>query len=255
MDELVFKIADAVKKCSKIMININEDLGIEQKEGIGNFVTRYDKEVENNLRKELLAIIPDAGFFGEEGEEKSKILENGYTFIVDPIDGTTNFARGLDMSTISVGLLKDAKPFIGVCYNPYRNEMFIAQKGKGSYMNGEKLHVSNKKLTEGLVYMGSAAYYEELKDKTIDMVSKLIRVANDFRRFGSASYELCLVAAGHVEALYEMRLQPWDIAAGVLMIEEAGGKVTTIDGGEIIYSEPTSIIASNNCDDYLGYLQ
>ena len=255
MDELIFKIADVVKRCSKIMININEDLGIEQKEGIGNFVTRYDKEVENNLRKDLLEIIPDAGFFGEEGEEKSRILDEGYTFIVDPIDGTTNFSRGLDMSTISVGLLKDAKPFIGVCYNPYRDEMFITQKGKGAYLNGNKLHVSNKKLTEGLVYMGTAAYYEELKEATIDMICKLTRVANDFRRFGSASYELCMVAAGKVEALYEMRLQPWDIAAGVLMIEEAGGKVTTIDGGEIIYSEPTSIISSNNCDDYLGYLQ
>lgn len=255
MDELVFKIADAVKKCSKIMINLNEDMGIEQKEGIGNFVTRYDKEVEKNLKKELLELLPEAGFFGEEGEDKSEIVKEGYTFIVDPIDGTTNFARGLDISTISVGLLKDAKSYIGVCYNPYKDEMFVAQKGKGAYLNGEVIHVSNKKLSEGLVYSGTAAYYQELKEKTIEMISKLFRVANDIRRFGSASYELCMVASGHAEALYEMRLQPWDLAAGVLLIEEAGGKVTDLEGNEIDFSKPTAVVACNNCDDYLGYLQ
>lgn len=145
MDKIIYKIEKIVRKCRQIILSANEKkMGIESKEGIGNIVTKYDKQIEIILKDKLSEILPESNFIGEEQDLYSEILDNGYTFIVDPIDGTTNFSRGLSLSAISVGLLKNGEPYIGVCYNPYTNEMFMEQKGKGAYLNNKPIKVSNK---------------------------------------------------------------------------------------------------------------
>lgn len=255
MEELIYKIEKAVRHCGLELLDVkNENIEIEIKEGIGNFVTQYDKKVQEELQCELLNILPEANFVGEEENLHAEILENGYTFIIDPIDGTTNFSRNLGMSSISVGLLKDGKPYIGVCYNPYRNEMFMAQKDKGAYLNGKRIYVSEKVLKEGIVFSGSAPYYSNIRERSIKVLFNFMKVATDFRRFGSAVIELCNIACGRGEVFFELKLQPWDYAAGVLIVEEAGGKVTTIEGKEVSFDKPCSIIASNNKEDYLKYI-
>lgn len=177
-----------------------------------------------------------------------------YTFIVDPIDGTTNFSRNLSLSAISVALLKNAEPYIGVCYNPYTNEMFVAQKGKGAYLNGKSIKVSNKKLQEGIVLTGNAPYYADMREKSLLILKNFAMIAIDFRRFGSAVIELCNIACGRAEVYFELKLQPWDYAAGMLIVEESGGNVTQMNGKKMTFDKPTSILASNNVEDYLKYL-
>lgn len=254
MDELIDEIENIVKVCAKQIINIKQEtIKIDNKEGVGNIVTQYDKKIQEELKAELLKLLPEVNFIGEENDY-GEILETGYTFIVDPIDGTTNFSRNLSLSAISVALLKDAEPYIGVCYNPYIDEMFIAQKGKGAYLNGESINVSNKKLHEGIVLTGNAPYYADMREKSLITLKNFAMIASDFRRFGSAVIELCNIACGRAEVYFELKLQPWDYAAGMLIVEEAGGKVTQMNGEKMTFDKPTSILASNNVEDYFKYL-
>lgn len=252
MNELLYEIEKIVRAAAELMLSAEEDKGIEEKEGIGNYVTKYDKLVQQTLQKELLALLPDASFIGEEEDDHSKVAE-GYTYIVDPIDGTANFARGFSQSFISVALLKDGENFISVCYNPYLDEMFTAEKGKGAYLNGKAIHVSDKKLKEGIIFMGNSPYYADLREKTYDMFKRITLDAADFRRIGSAVLEMCYVACGRAEAFIELRLQLWDYSAAKLIVEEAGGVVTDSKGGKLDFSGPTGIVASNGVQDYIKY--
>ena len=254
MDNLAKEIEKIVRESSNILLNSNKDKEIEQKEGIGNLVTKYDKQVQKYLKERLLNLIPDALFIGEEEENNNKILEKGYTFIVDPIDGTMNFTRNLNLSAISVALLKDNELYIGVCYNPYSDEMYVAIKNKGAYLDNKRIKVSNRKLDEAIVIVGNAPYYSELREKSLTIGKKLLEKSNDYRRLGSAVIDLCSIACGKAEVYYELRIQPWDCAAGILIVTESGGIVTTIDGKKIDLNKPTSILATNNMEDYLKYL-
>ena len=254
MDKLIVEIENIVKVCAKQIIDIKQEkIKIDNKEGIGNIVTQYDKKIQEELKSSLLKLLPEASFIGEENDY-GKIVNPGYTFIVDPIDGTTNFSRGLSLSAISVALLKDAEPYIGVCYNPYIDEMFIAQKGQGAYLNGKAIKVSNKKLHEGIVLTGNAPYYADMREKSLITLKNFAMIASDFRRFGSAVIELCNIACGRAELYFELKLQPWDFAAGMLIVEEAGGKVSQMNGEKMPFDKPTSIFASNNKENYLKYL-
>lgn len=253
MDDIIYKIESIVRECGHIMLSRYNDLDIEEKEGIGNLVTKYDKLIQNRLKDELLKLIPTASFFGEEGKEDNKILKNGYTFIVDPIDGTFNFTRDMKLSAISVALLKDSIPYISVCFNPYINEMYLAQKDKGAYLNNKKIVVSDKKLASGLLLFGSSPYNEELHNKSFELLNKVGKHFLDIRRTGSAVIDLCNIASGKAEMYFELTLSPWDYAGGYLIITEAGGIVTDINGNDIKFDKPSSIIATNNKENYLKY--
>ena len=166
-----------------------------------------------------------------------------------------NFSRDMKTSAISVALLKNNEPIIGVCYNPYSNEMYSSIKGNGAYLNDKPIRVSNKTLKEGIVLCGSAPYYSDLKEKSVDIQNKFFRVANDYRRFGAAVLDICYIASGKAEVFFELKLMPWDFAAASLILKEAGGKITTIEGNNINYLKPTSILASNDKEDYLEYIK
>lgn len=252
------KIYEEIKKiiieCGNLIIDANYDeLCIENKKGNNNIVTKYDLLVQEKLKRELLNIIPSATFIGEENCYSNN-MNSEYKFIVDPIDGTTNFSRNIKMSAISVALLKNEEPIIGICYNPFVNELYEAQKGKGAYLNGKVIHVSKKQLKDGLVLCGCAPYYSELRKNSLEIQRKYASIASDYRRFGSAVIEICSIASGKAELFFELKLMPWDYAAASLILKEAGGIITTIDGKEIQYSNPTSIIANNGVEDYLKYI-
>ena len=242
---LVEKIADAVRECGKIMLDAvrTADM-VETKEGHANFVTVYDKKVQETLRKKLLEILPEAVFVGEEDDVHASI-KKGFAFIVDPIDGTTNFIKDYHVSAISAGLAKDGEKYIGVVYNPYLDEMFTAERGKGAFLNGRPIHVSRNPLSEGIVLFGTAPYYEELSKKSFQMAYAYFKKALDVRRSGSAAIDLCSIAAGRAELFFELRLSPWDFAAGALIVEEAGGVVTTVEGGAVTLGQKCSVLATN----------
>ncbi len=244
-EQLLENIIHAVRACGTIILNADRTKsGIDEKAGHANFVTAYDKKVQSELQKRLLEILPEAVFVGEE-EDVHASVKDGYAFIVDPIDGTTNFIKDYHASAISVGLIKDAKRYMGVVYNPYLDEVYTAVKGKGAFLNGSPIQVSRQPLENGIVIFGTATYYEEYAKATFDMAYDYYCKALDVRRSGSAALDLCNVAAGRAELFFELRLCPWDYAAGSLIVEEAGGVVTTIDGGELPLNEGCGGLATN----------
>lgn len=243
--ELLNEITKVMKECGQLIMNADRsEAMVDEKAGHANFVTTYDKMVQAKLQESFVKILPEATFVGEE-EDIHASIEKGLAFIVDPIDGTTNFIKNYHTSAISVGLLKDGEQFMGAVYNPYLDELFTAIKGCGAYLNGNPIHVSNQPLSNGVVLFGTAPYYEELNKKSFDMAYDYFKKALDIRRSGSAALDLCSIAAGRAELYFELRLSPWDYAAGSLIVSEAGGTVTTVEGGPLSFDKPCSVLARN----------
>ena len=238
-------ICELVRACGLVIKDADRGhLHVNAKSGRADLVTQYDKLVQERLRKGLLEIMPDAHFVGEEGSTQN-FSPVGKYFIVDPIDGTTNFVKGYNFSGISVALVIDNTAELGVIYNPYTDEMFWAQRGQGAFCNGKPLHVSNEPLENGIVVFGTAPYHEELSEKTFQLAYDYFKKALDIRRSGSAALDLCMVAAGRAELFFELFLSPWDFAAGALIVTEAGGFVSDYDGHPLVYDRPCSVLAHN----------
>lgn len=245
------KIIKLVKKSGKIILEADRSsLGIDGKEGHGNFVTMYDKKVQEVLFKGLNKILPEATLVGEEDIEHAEITD-GYTFVVDPIDGTTNFINDYKASAISIGLLKDKKEYMGVVYNPYLDEVFYAIKDWGAYCNGKSIHVTDRPLSEGIVLFGSAPYYEELNDATFALARTYLEKSVDLRRSGSAAIDLCNVAAGRADVFFELRLCPWDYCAGSIIIQEAGGVCVGLDKQPLTFDKNQGVLAANKLETLL----
>ena len=238
-------ICNLVRACGLFIKDIDRGhLHVDAKSGRADLVTQYDKQVQERLRTGLLEIMPDAHFVGEEGSTQ-QFAPTGTFFIVDPIDGTTNFIKDYHFSCISVALVVDNAAELGVIYNPYTDEIFYAQRGEGAFCNGKRLNVSNEPLENGIVVFGTAPYHEELNEKTFQLAYAYFKKALDVRRSGSAALDLCTIAAGRAELFFELVLSPWDYAAGALIVEEAGGLVSDYDGRPLAYDHPCSVLARN----------
>ena len=210
---------------------------------------------EKLLRQRLLALLPEAVFFGEE-EAVERDPGRDWAFIVDPIDGTTNFTRALHQSAVSVALARDGQVEYAVVYDPEKEELFTARRGGGAFLNGQPIAVSGRDLAHGLVLAGSTPYMQEVYgEDTFRTLRWLFQRSMDFRRFGSAALDLCWVACGRGEVFFEYRLSPWDYAAGCLIVEEAGGFTSAMDGSPLPIISPSGVWASNAlCRGVLGEL-
>ena len=245
LTKLTEKISEIVKEASRIILNADRSGSyINEKEGHANFVTLYDTKVQSFLKDKLKTLLPDAEFIGEEGESDA-FDGKGYAFIVDPIDGTTNFIRNYGQSVISVGLTLDGERAVGVIYDPYQDKLYTAVKGCGAFCNGRRIQVSNRPLEQGIVFFGTAPYYEELAEPTFKTAYGLFRKCLDVRCGGSSALALCKIAEGGAEMYFELRLSPWDYAAGSLIIEEAGGRITGLKGEPLEVSHAMGILATN----------
>ena len=221
-----------------------EDDSISVKPGSANFVTVYDVRVQTYLMEHLREAFPDAAFLAEEQEHGGGLPEHGYCFIIDPIDGTTNFIHDYGTSCISVGLLYDGVPVFGAVWDPYRGEMFHARKGLGSFLNGKRIRVSDRPAEKALFAVGTTPYYKDtLADRSFSAMRVLFDAGADIRRFGSAALDLAAVACGRADGYCELKISPWDYAAGALLVTEAGGFVCRADGKELGFSEPCGVIA------------
>lgn len=241
---MLSQIMEAVKNAGKIYKSAGKNLGIESKGSAVNLVTEYDKKIQDFLFVELKKIIPECSFLGEEGEG-NKQLSDGYCFIIDPIDGTTNFIKGFQHSAISVGLAKDKELIMGVVLDPDLDNIYYAEKGKGAYLNGERIHVSGCSLKESLVLFGTCPYEHELAKKTFRLTEEVFYNCIEVRRGGSAALDICYVAAGKADLYYELILRPWDFAGATVILREAGGICQTLNKEEIDCSEICSYICSN----------
>ncbi len=242
------EIIQIVKEAGQIMLkahNIQEK--VQSKVGRANFVTKYDVEVQQYLYGRLSELYPDAVFIGEEDtkqERDRRLCEVPYCFIIDPIDGTTNFIMDYHHSAISVALLSHGETAAGIVYDPYLEEVFYAARGRGAYLNGTPLKLHNLPLGDGLVAMGASPYYREKTQETFRLAAALFDRALDIRRSGSAALDICYVAAGRYVLFYELLLSPWDYAAASLILTEAGGCISSMDHQPISFTEGSSILAA-----------
>ena len=238
-----------IKDAAKIMLSAQDadaENSISNKSGDANFVTYYDKATQDYLIEKITEAIPAATFVAEEKENDYSILMGEFVFVIDPIDGTTNFIHGFCHSSISVACVSRGKTVFGAVYNPYRDEMFYAELGSGAYLNGKKISVSKREMREAIFSFGSSPYYkDELGRKSFDLAYAVFRESADLRRTASAALDFAYLAAGRIDMFFEYRLSPWDYAAGELILTEAGGKVTDMDGKPLRLSEPCSIVAAN----------
>ncbi|WP_457561398.1 inositol monophosphatase family protein [Caminibacter sp.] len=212
--------------------------------GKKDLVTEYDIKVERFLKEKLSKF--GFNFVAEESFISTKI-EN--TFIIDPIDGTTNFAHQVPHCAISVAIYENARPKYGFVYNPILDEFFWAIKGEGAYLNDKEIKVSkNDYFQRALIGTGfpySSAENEGDLNWVINKLHKILPRCQDIRRLGSAALDLCYVASGRYEGFYEINLKPWDVAAGMLIVQEAGGAVSNIEGSEYKFFENKCIVATN----------
>ena len=215
----------------------------ECKTGHRDVVTEYDRRVQDLLLERLSAACPGARFFCEENDRHDDLLAE-HLFIIDPIDGTMNFVRGMNHSCISVAYHRRGEPAAAAVYNPYMDEMFTALSGGGAFLNGRPIHATEEPLSETLVCCGTAPYREDLIGETFRLLELAYRGSLDIRRQGSAELDLCSVAAGRAGAYCELSLSLWDYAAGSLIVREAGGVCTRVDGSALPFNgEKTSTLA------------
>ena len=209
-----------------------------------NFVCAADHRAEAIVRAELVKARPDYGFLGEEGGAHPG-ADKSHRWIVDPLDGTTNFLHGIPQFAISIGLERDDVMVAGVIYNPANEELFIAERGKGAFLNDQRLRVANRRRMNeavvacGLPHLGRGdlALFRREFGAVQEQVAGL-------RRFGAAALDLAWVAAGRLDAFWERDLSPWDTAAGIVIVREAGGFVTDLDGGDAVFAK-RQVIAGN----------
>ena len=221
----------------------NPDLKISNKEGVNNWVTEADHAAEKAIIAAIKKDHPDHFILSEEVGE---IVSNSeIKWIIDPIDGTINFASGIPLCAVSIGVEKEGEMILGAVYNPFIGELFFAQKGYGASLNDKKINVSSKQeVLHSCLVTGFPYTYLDMPNGPLQVFERFIRKGVPVRRLGSAAIDLCWVAAGRFDGFYEHKLSPWDSAAGFLIVEEAGGKVTDMNGAK--YSPyQHQIVASN----------
>lgn len=240
------QINTIVKNASKLMLEDVSD--ISQKGNASNYVTQSDLAVQQYLTEQLTRLIPGSFVVGEEGAERLQTAE--YTWVIDPIDGTSNYIRNIGLSVISVGLLKSGKPDIGVIYNPYRDELFYAQIGQGAFLNGKRIHVSDRDFAHSHLCSAMSLYDKRFAKPCFRIIEKVYSESDDLRRLGTAALELAYLAAGRVELYFEIRLFPWDTAGAIPILKEAGAQIELLYHDSLPLDRPFGVIAANSKENF-----
>lgn len=214
--------------------------------GRADFVTQVDFAVQNFLQSELEKLYPEIGFLGEEGEKEKQDWSKAY-WILDPVDGTTNLIHDFRMSVVSLALWDGQDLAYGCIYNPYSNELCTAIRGQGMKLNGVPVFVSQtKSCSDSLFSVGTSPYEKnEYGELIFEKMKKVFMAGLDVRRTGSAAWDICTVALGRIDGYFEYFLKPWDCAAGMILVEEAGGRVSAFDGHRPNPGEYPDIVATN----------
>jgi myo-inositol-1(or 4)-monophosphatase len=207
----------------------NGPFEVSSKSSVNDLVTEVDKRSETAIINIIRETYPDHFILSEEvGEIKT---DSTVKWIIDPIDGTVNYANGIPLCCISIGVEQDGEMILGAVYNPFMNELFVAEKGKGATLNDKPIHVSTKAAVEkSCLVTGFAYQWQDMPNNPLQVLERLLKIGIPLRRLGSAAIDLCWVACGRFDGFYEHHLQAWDSAAGFLIVEEAGGKVTDFSG-------------------------
>ena len=234
----------ALVKETKAFVENRERAGHIKTKGRADYVTQVDTDIQSFLARELGRRFPDIQFLGEE-EGLHKMSGDTY-WILDPIDGTTNLIHDYQHSVVSLALCEKGEISLGVVYDPFREDVYYAQRGKGSFLNGSPIHVSESEtLSDTIIAIGTSPYDRELSEKNFQRIRRVFDSAQDIRRTGTAAMDLAYVACGRTGGFFEPRLSPWDYAAGMLLVQEAGGQVTDFEGKPLGVLQRGSVAASN----------
>ncbi len=245
LDAAIDEAVKLVKDVSRLLLEDMEDKKVVRKSGDANFVTDIDIKVQELITKKLYEILPESNIIAEETISNDFRLGK-YTWILDPVDGTTNLMYGYKYSCIALGLVVDGTPYAGIVYNPYLKEMFTAKKGQGAFVNGLPIGVTDSRtLGDSLITFGTSPYDKGKADETFRVSRNVFLRCRDLRRSGCAALDICNVAAGRMDGFYEMELQPWDYAGASIILEEAGGRITNWQGNKLSYLHKSSGIATN----------
>ncbi len=215
--------------------------------GLANLVTETDKLAEKRILEIIRKSFPDHAILAEETASNMALSRTSdCRWIIDPVDGTTNFAHGLPIAAVSIGFEMDGIMTLGGVFNPFLNEFFWAERGKGAFLNGKKIKVSNtKSIHQSLLVTGFPYDRTKRAREYLKIVEAFMKITHGIRRLGSASLDLCYVACGRFDGYWESKLMPWDQAAGFLIVQEASGRVTDFNGKPFEVEKP-AILATNS---------
>lgn len=227
----------------EILRFFNSDFKVSKKEGVNNLVTEADHAAEKAIIEVIHRYYPDHQVLGEESG--ALVKDSAYKWIIDPIDGTVNFAHGIPLNCVSIAIEHEQEIIMGAVYNPHLNEFFFAEKGKGATLNDRPIRVSDEQeAIHACLVTGFPYTYINMPNGPLEIFERFVRKGVPVRRLGSAAIDLCWVACGRFDGFYEHKLEPWDSAAGYLIVEEAGGRVTDLDGNKFsVYQH--KILATN----------
>lgn len=240
------KLITIVKEAATLMHT--DSFEVSCKEGFSNIVTSSDVAVQDFLCTRLKEIIPDSGFLCEE--EDMWDTSHEYTWIIDPIDGTANYSRGIAQCAICVALKHGGNIETGIVYIPMTGELFHAERGKGAWLNGKRISVSERPFANSIICTALPVYHKEYTEICSDIIRDAFTQCNDIRRFGACAPELCYLAMGRCELYFEYLLSPWDFAAASLIVTEAGGTITDLQGNEPTYTRQCGIVACNSKENH-----
>ena len=240
LDQLLQQVVDLTKEAARLT---EQSFVTTEKESHINFVTSADVAVQTFLAEKLVALLPGSAFFGEEGDDAVNAAE--YLWVVDPIDGTVNFSRNSDAWAISVGLVRENQVLLGVVFAPRKNELYSARQGGGAYLNGTPIHASQRPFSHSLFCTALSLYRKEYTEPCLGIMREVYAQCVDIRRVGSCALDICYLAKGECDLFFEFRVFPWDYAAGVAILQEAGGIITGLDGEGLTFDRTSPLIAAN----------
>lgn len=236
--EALMKESAAIVREAGGLVRGLEHPQVYSKEGHANFVTEADLASQKFLLKKLGPLLPGAHFFAEEQSQNR--LEPGFNWIIDPIDGTTNFMRGYRPCAISVGLVQDGVGVMGLVYDVWADELFTAVKGGGAFCDGKPIHAAEVPMENAVIVFGTSPYYRERAEATFAAIREVFLHCGDIRRSGSAALDLCYVAAGRCDGFFESILSPWDFCAASVVLAEAGARTSPLR-----YDKGTAVVAGS----------
>lgn len=213
--------------------------------GLADYVTQVDYAVQNHLVQALAEAYPEVQFLGEEGQ-KTQLDWQKPVWILDPVDGTTNLIHDFKSSCVALGLWDGRSMVFGCVYNPFREELFTAVSGQGAYLNGTPIAVSRRPtLSKSLIMVGTSPYEKDRADEVFGQIKRVYLASEDIRRSGSAALDICTVACGRADGFFEYNLKPWDYAAASVILAEAGGGFSCIDGAPVFPGKNADVVGSN----------
>ncbi|PZV86176.1 myo-inositol-1(or 4)-monophosphatase [Algoriphagus aquaeductus] len=245
LSQLLEQTQEIAKEVGAFIRKERQHFDVEKVEhkGFNDLVSYVDKQAERQIVEKLSVIFPEAGFITEEGTNTTQ--GETYNWVIDPLDGTTNFIHGIPVFAVSIALMENAEVIMGVVYEVNRHECFYAMKGGGAFCNDTRIRVSQAPdLSASLIATGFPYYNFDLIDRYLNSMKSLMQKSHGLRRMGSAAVDLCYVASGRTEGFFEYNLNSYDVAAGVILVQEAGGSVTDFAGGDdFVFGR--NIVASN----------